>query len=238
MTTAVLVAAGSSARMGFDKLAARLNGRSVLATSVSRFLGHPAVDAVVVVAPDGRAAGLFAELKDLATPAAQLARLVSVPGGTRRQDSVTAGLAACPAGTDLVAVHDAARPLVAADDIAAALAAARRRGGAVLAAPVTDSLLRAAPATDDSESPPLAVEAVPRQQLWAAQTPQCFRLDALRRALAHCADQGLEVTDEVAAARAIDLPVAVVAASAPNFKLTTPADLELARALMAAGKSI
>lgn len=248
MQIAILVAAGSSQRMGFDKLAYFLEGKSVAARSTLAFLGHSQIDLVILVCSKEREQTLQRELATCLTkgpsPTEQeqqklLNKLHFTRGGKRRQDSVLAGLLACPKDTTLVAIHDAARPLISAADITQTLLAAKQTGAAVLASPVVDSLVRAQipqqNANEENSSTsqnPQAEEPVAREHLWATQTPQCFRHKELLAALQLCQQQEKQVTDEVSAAHLANIPVTLVPALAANFKLTRPEDMQLATLLL------
>lgn len=214
MFCAVIVAAGSSRRAGFDKLAALLDGVPVLRRSVDSFVAAGAAT-VVVVCPVSRweETGLAA--------AAFPVPVLRVDGGAERQDSVKRGLDALPAETRMVAVHDGARPLVTPEGIRACLAAAEETGAAACAHPVVDTLKRA---DDQACSLP---EPVSRENLWGMETPQIFDLSLLLRAYAHVAEKGLVVTDEVSAVESIGVPTRLVQVGA-NLKITLPGDLELA----------
>lgn len=216
---AILVAAGSSRRMGFDKLAAPLAGVPVLRRSLEAFLSASSISSVVVVAPEDR----FHELLGghFAKP------VTRVDGGANRQDSVQNGLAAVPSGTKVVAVHDGARPLITADAIDRCVAAAADSGAAALARPVTETLKRA-------DAAGLSRESVDRDLLWFMETPQCFQLPLILEAYAAVAREGLSVTDEVSALEAIGRPTLLVDAKSPNLKITHPSDLALAEALLRA----
>lgn len=216
---AILVAAGSSRRMGFDKLAAPLAGTPVLRRTLDAFLAAPEIDAIVVVSPADR----FEELLSGSFPKPVL----RVDGGLDRQDSVRNGLSAVPAECELVAVHDGARPLVSAADIAACIAAAREHRAAALARPVTETLKRA----DERNFVSAPVD---REHLWFMETPQVFHAPLLREACEAVLTRGLTATDEVSALEAIGIPTFLVASAAPNPKITHPADLTLAGALLRA----
>lgn len=223
---AVIVAGGSGSRMGFDKLAAPLGGQSVLALSVAAVASTPGCGAVVLVCrPERRE-----EYAALAGPVA--GGLLFADAGAERQDSVASGLARLAAlpGRDaarLAAIHDAARPLVPAEAILAVVAEAARSGAAALAAPVADTLMRAG--ADGG-----ALGPVPRENLWAMQTPQVFRLGLVTAALETARASGAAFTDDVSAVLAAGHPVRLVRNSAWNPKITYPPDLELAAALVAA----
>ena len=214
MFCAVIVAAGSSRRAGFDKLAALLDGVPVLRRSVDAFVEAGAA-AVVVVCPPSRW-----EETGLASAAFPIP-VLRVDGGAERQDSVAAGLAVLPEGTRMVAVHDGARPLVTPTGIRACLAAAEDTGAAACAHPIVDTLKRA-----DARGYSLP-EPVSREHLWGMETPQIFSLALLQRAYAHVAEQGLVVTDEVSAVESVGIPTRLVQVGA-NLKITLPGDLELA----------
>ena len=214
MFCAVIVAAGSSRRAGFDKLAAPLAGLPVLRRSVDAFIAAGAA-AVVVVCPQSR-------WEETGLAAAEFPVPVSrVDGGVERQDSVAAGLAALPAGTRMVAVHDGARPLITPQGIQACLAAAGSTGAAACAHPVVDTLKRA-----DADGCALP-EKVSRENLWGMETPQIFRLDLLRQAYDYVKAHQLVVTDEVSAVEALGVATRLVQGGA-NLKITLPGDLELA----------
>ena len=214
MFCAVIVAAGSSRRAGFDKLAAPLAGVPVLRRSVDAFVAAGAA-AVVVVCPESRWVETGLAAADFPVPVSR------VDGGAERQDSVAAGLAALPAGTRMVAVHDGARPLITPQGIAACLAAAEETGAATCAHPVVDTLKRA-----DAAGKSLP-EKVSREHLWGMETPQIFRLELLLQAYQYVKENALVVTDEVSAVETLGVPTRLVQGGA-NLKITLPGDLELA----------
>ncbi|HZQ35726.1 MAG TPA: 2-C-methyl-D-erythritol 4-phosphate cytidylyltransferase [Dehalococcoidia bacterium] len=216
----VIVGAGSSTRMGgIDKVFAPLAGLPLVAHALLAATRCREVQYIVLVVAGDRLAEVRTSL-----PAAALGKLVAVvAGGARRQDSVVAGLAALPE-TGYVAIHDAARPIVTSDLFSAGFAAARETGAAIAAVPVVDTLKRAA--LDGT-----IVETVPRERLWAVQTPQVFRSGLL--IAAHRAAAG-DVTDDAMLVEALGHPVHVFAGSPANLKVTTPDDLVVAEALIAA----
>jgi 2-C-methyl-D-erythritol 4-phosphate cytidylyltransferase len=138
---------------------------------------------------------------------------------------VANGLAAIPAGTLLVAIHDAARPLVHPDDIGRCVAAAHECGAATLARRLVETVKR-------SDALDFCLESVSREHLWAMETPQVFAVEPLREACAAVASHNLTVTDEVSAAQAIGLRIKFIESRHPNLKITNPADLALAEALL------
>jgi 2-C-methyl-D-erythritol 4-phosphate cytidylyltransferase len=150
-----------------------------------------------------------------------------VNGGAERQDSVWNGLEAVSPGTEIVAIQDGARPCTSGALIADTIAAARETGAAVAAAAVTDTI-------KESSDGRFAERTLDRSRLWAVQTPQTFRLEVIRRALAEVRRRGLHVTDDTAACELIGQPVRLVARPEPNPKVTRPEDLPAIAALLAA----
>lgn len=211
---AIIVAAGSSRRMGFDKLAADLLGRSVLCRSVDAFMATPEISRVIIVTTPERFASLG---EDFPKP------LVRADGGTERQHSVENGLALV--SEEFVAVHDGARPLVPPDSITACIQAALEFRAAALARRATETLKR-------SDADDFSRESVSRENLWFMETPQIFETSLLRFAYADVRTRGLVVTDEVSAVEALGIPTKLVVSPTPNPKITVPADIGLAAALL------
>jgi 2-C-methyl-D-erythritol 4-phosphate cytidylyltransferase len=221
MLTAIIVAGGSSQRMGFDKLLVPLDGKPVVAHSIAAFEQTESVTEIILV---GRAERLAEYEKIAETHGFQKISAV-IPGGARRQDSVRLGLEQLAAATEFVAVHDAARPLVRPDLVERIFQLARTDGGAASAAPVIDTLKR----VDDNH---VVTEAVERANLFAIQTPQIFRRDLLMQAYNAIFEAGVEVTDEISAVERIRGKVILVPNEEPNFKITFPADLPLAEFIL------
>lgn len=216
-TAAIIVAAGRGTRAGgtIPKQFQPLLGKSVLQRSADAFLAHPDIGAlVIVIHPDD--AALFAK----ACPGLEQ-RASLTTGADSRDGSVRAGLGALPAGCDRVLIHDGARPLLSAGLIDRVLAALDTHDGAAPALTVTDALWRG---TDGR-----VTGAQPRDGLYRAQTPQGFRLDAIRAA--HAAHPG-GAADDVEVALAAGLDVAVVEGEEQNIKLTHPQDFDRAARLL------
>ena len=210
-TTAILVAAGASRRMGFDKLSYRLpDGRTVLETSCAALAAHPAVRQVVLVAGANRP-----ECERIAAACPKPCCVVD--GGETRADSVRNGLAAAEGA--LVAIHDAARPFVSRAVITAALEAAARTGAAAPAVPVKDTIKVAQGGR--------VVSTPDRAMLYAVQTPQCFSREKYRQALACVTgEQARQVTDDCSLFELAGMPVELTAGDYGNYKITTPDDLK------------
>ena len=144
-------------------------------------------------------------------------------GGRERSDSVRAGLAVVPADAEVIAVHDGARPLFGRHVFLECLAALDGADGAVPATAVVDTLKRA-------DGGGRIVHTVDRRELWAVQTPQLFRAAALRAAYARADVSGS--TDDASVLEKAGSSVVVVPSTPANVKITTPADLPLAGALL------
>ena len=217
MLTAILVAAGDSRRVGFDKLFATIAGRPVIAHTIDAFERADCVAEIIVVARKDRLDEFKAIVRD-----GNFKKVRSIiPGGKHRQDSVRAGLDHLEAGAKYVAVHDAARPLITTKQIERVFEQCRTHGAAALAEPVNDTLKRA----DDDL---VVASSVDRDQLYAMQTPQVFERQLIKDAYRAVYGQNLSVTDEVSAVERLGRKVVLVLNEDFNFKITYPQDLALA----------
>lgn len=225
MNVAILVAAGRGARMGRDKLFLTVANKPVIAHTWARFEEARSIDEIVVVVR----AGMEKKFAELAKKYKFRKKFQIVTGGAERQDSVWNGLAAVPPKAAIVAIHDAARPCVNKDLIAATVKYAEERGAAVAAHPVTDTI-------KESVDGRLIRKTLDRSQLWAVETPQTFRLDVIRRAIAEARAKKLLFTDDTAACELIGQPVRLVSSIAPNPKVTVPGDLAIVEALLKSKK--
>jgi 2-C-methyl-D-erythritol 4-phosphate cytidylyltransferase len=222
-TVALVLAAGRGERLGhpLPKGFVPLAGRPLLWHALAAMEAVAEIDRVVPVIP----AGALGRYRTAIAGAPGLRKLAEpVVGGRERQDSLRAGVAALPPGTTLVAVHDAARPCVRPDAVRRVIAAARAEGAAILAVPVRDTIKRVVAG--------LVVETPPRAECWAAQTPQVFRVEILRAALAKAEAEGLLGTDDAQLVEALGVAVRVVPGDADNLKITGPEDLAQAEWLL------
>ena len=219
MLTAIIVAAGSSKRAGFDKLVAKIAGRSVIQHTLAAFEKATCVNDVLVVSRETVAMRHFIVKTNLR----KVRRVVR--GGTRRQDSVQAGLNALDDEVEFVAVHDAARPLITPREIERVFSAARKHGAAALAAPITDTLKLA----DGNQ---MVSGSIDREHIFAMQTPQIFRRELLSEAYQQVKKDSLTVTDEVSAIEHVGGRIVVVPLEDHNFKITYASDLTLAEAIL------
>ncbi len=209
MFSVIIVAAGNSQRMGFDKLLAPLMGKPVLAHSVEIFLQSPFVTEVILVSTQTRLDALSITNNKL--------KLTS--GGQNRHDSVTKGIAAVSPDSSFIAVHDGARPYITQEQIRCTLLAAQKYGAAASATRITDTVKRSNPDN-------FATESISRDNLWAMETPQIFSASLLKEAYLHVSKSGTLVTDEVSALELIGTPTFLVENLTPNLKITYPQDLD------------
>jgi 2-C-methyl-D-erythritol 4-phosphate cytidylyltransferase/2-C-methyl-D-erythritol 2,4-cyclodiphosphate synthase len=217
--TAIIAAGGAGLRLGagVPKQLLELGGVSILQRSVAAFGCHAEVDAIVVALPPELAAAPPIE------PGDGWELKVAV-GGARRQDSVANAFNVMDPRTSVVLIHDAARPMVTGEVISRTIRAAAEHGAAIAAQPVSDTVKRV---RRDGEQVAV-VETIPRESIFLAQTPQGFRVDVLREAIA-LGQAGVEATDEAALAERAGYTVQVVEATARNLKITTADDLAEAR---------
>jgi 2-C-methyl-D-erythritol 4-phosphate cytidylyltransferase len=232
--SAIIVAAGSGTRLGFEvpKAFVDLGGRSLLSYSLRTIAAVAAIEEAVIALPAGMDSRARADIK-----AAGLEIPVKLTqGGAERQDSVRIALELTSSEAELVVVHDAARPFATPTMFEAALASAARSGGAIVATPLADTLKRVDTddAIDDDDGAGdraparIIVATVARAGLWQAQTPQAFRRDLLIRAHRRAVLEEIAATDDAHLVELLGAKVEIVEGSALNFKITTAADLHLA----------
>jgi 2-C-methyl-D-erythritol 4-phosphate cytidylyltransferase len=216
----VVPAGGSGRRMGgAHKPFLALAGEPLLLHALRPFLAIAAIEWVVIA--------LAAE--DAASPPPWLTgldeRIRLVAGGSERGESVRNALLEVPAAADVILIHDAARPLVTRSVIEHALASAARGLNAVVAVPVTDTIKQ----VDEGGR---IVATLDRRTLWAAQTPQAFPRATIADAYARAAREGITATDDAALVARYGGTVVVIEGEPENIKITTPADLDVAEALL------
>ena len=217
MLSAIIVAAGSSQRMGLDKLFALLGGRPVVAHTLAAFERTDCVDEIILVGRAERLGELQqlvrfmeANKSDTSLPAARNGRIPSAPAlNSSRSEG------------RYVAVHDAARPLITPNQIERVFEVAQQHGAAALAEAITDTLKRA-----DKDG--VICGGVDREGLYAMQTPQIFSRDLLLEAYDAVAASKLSITDEVSAVEHLGRKVVLVPNEEINFKITSARDLKLA----------
>jgi 2-C-methyl-D-erythritol 4-phosphate cytidylyltransferase / 2-C-methyl-D-erythritol 2,4-cyclodiphosphate synthase len=225
---AILLAGGSGRRMGEstqDKILIEIGGCSVFAHGLRAFARSATQDALVVVCRDNLQRR---ELKGIVDRERIALPVFFTLGGAERRDSVRKGLDLLPSGVEWVTIHDCARPAVAVASLKAVRKTLLETGAPVALAHRVSDTIRRFPC--DPSHAPARGALLPREQLWAMETPQAFPRDLIERAHATL-DQ--PVTDDLAAVEAMGEPVLLVESLFPNPKLTRPADLSLLQTLLA-----
>lgn len=218
---AVLLAAGSGTRMvavcGKAKQFLEWRGEPLYMASARTVAACPWVRGLVFVFPENH---LEVEKQRLEAVAGSLGLpWRCVAGGWRRQDSVRNALQALPETCETVLVHDTARPFVTADLVVRVLTGLAATPGVVPGMPVTDTVKLVERG--------IVRETLPREALYAVQTPQGFRTASLRAAHERAEAEGWDVTDDAALLERCNVPVAVVLGEAANRKITNPEDMDM-----------
>ena len=219
--SAVIVAAGSSQRMGTDKLMAKLGCMPVLARTLLAFQNCEVVDEIILVTR----MELVMELADLCKKYGIDKASKVIRGGNTRTESALAGVSEVKPGAKLIAIHDGARPFVTDELIRATVMAADRHMAAVPAIYSTDSLK----AVDENG---FVTGPIDRDRTARVQTPQVFHADLIKGALSKAANDGLTLTDDCAAIEIMGVYAVTVPGDEDNIKLTRPRDLQLAEVIL------
>ncbi len=218
MVSAIIVAAGSSRRMGFDKLFAKLDGKPVLWHSIQAFSETKEVDEILIVTREDQM-----DLVEHLVATERMEKVTKViSGGAERHISVWNGLQAVDSkDSAFIAIHDGARPLVTPKLIKACIDLAETHGAACCASQIPDTVKRASVEQ-------MVTESVERTGLWAMQTPQVFSSGLILQAYAALMAKHEMVTDEVSAVQKLGKKIALLKNDDWNMKITFPHDLELA----------
>lgn len=223
MTTAIIVAAGKSERMGtgMDKAFLSLGSKPIVAWSLLAVQTCIDIDSIILVVRKDQLLAAKSVIHMFG-----ISKLFAiVAGGGKRQDSVMAGMAAMDPDTRMVVVHDSARPCVTPDLISETVKYAKRHGSAIAASRIWDTVKYV-------EKGNTVDHTLDRTKLWAVQTPQAFTADLLKRAYKAVVEQNVTVTDEAGAVELIGEPVRLVECVRPNIKITTVEDMPLAAVAM------
>lgn len=225
---AVVPAGGIGKRMGdgAPKQFRMLDAVPLMLHALRVFDRTPGVTEVILVVPKEEQARALTEVVERYGVKKVLK---VVPGGATRQESVSHGLNEVGEDVEIVVVQDAVRPFVTADLIERSIAAARTHGGAIVAVPMKDT-----PKQVDGDG--LIQRTLDRTHLWLAQTPQTFRRDMIVDAYRMASLAHVHVTDDAALVERLGHKVAIVQGSWDNIKITTPEDMILAEAILAARK--
>ena len=218
--SAVIVAGGSGARFGGDKMMVPLAGAPVLAHTLRAFQASPMIDEIILVAREPALAAVATLCQEHGISKTALV----VAGGEERIHSCYAGVMSTSEKAGIIAIHDGARPLVTEKIIEDAVWAAYRQLAAAPAIPLRDTIKRAENG--------VVTETPERAGLFAVQTPQCFRAELIRAALQDAVENAPGITDDCMAVERIGGKIFLTEGSEENIKITTPLDLELAELIL------
>jgi len=227
-SVALIPAAGVGKRMGatLNKQYLLLNGLPIVARTIAVFEQSPLIDAIYLIIPEEEIPYCQEHVVD-ACGFRKIAAIV--PGGRERQNSVINGLRAMRgdvSDSDVVLIHDGVRPLVTETMLSDSITAARTQDGAVVAVPVKDTIKIACNGIIQSTPP--------RESLWQAQTPQAFRFDKIFKAHLTAEADGFLATDDASLLERDGGALRIIPGDYRNIKITTPEDLTLAVAFLAA----
>ena len=220
--TAVILAAGLGKRMqaGHNKQFIEICGQSVLTHTLTVFAQIPEIAKIVLVVRAGEEDTCRNMIPEIAEN-----KTVLAIGGKERQDSVHNGIRAITWACEYILIHDGARPLITEEVIRRTLLAAQNSGAAICAVPVKDTIKQA-----DSDGNVLAT--IPRESLWAVQTPQVFRADLIRRAYENAYVHNHYGTDDASLVEYLGEKIKIVTGDYENIKITTPEDIPTAEQIL------
>ncbi len=220
---ALIPAAGTGSRIGAKtkKQYLRIGPRPILFYTLVPFERSPLISEIILAVPEEDLTFVAAEIVDR-FGFKKIRKIVA--GGKERQDSVRAAFEAVEGNPDLVMVHDGVRPFVSEEILEKAAAVAFEKGASVVGTPASATIKRVRNGQVE--------KTLTRQELWEIQTPQTFRTDWFRQAVAKAAADGFSATDDAALLEHAGFPVYLVPGSASNMKITRPEDLELAACLL------
>jgi 2-C-methyl-D-erythritol 4-phosphate cytidylyltransferase len=227
-TVAIVPAAGSGNRMGRDvsKQYLSLGGTPLLVHTLKVFEKSPLVDAILVVVPPQD----IEFVRNTVLAPWDMKKVAGViPGGKERQDSVRAGIEALDPDAGVVIIHDAVRPFITFEMISQCIRAAREEGAVTVGVPLKDTVKEVAP---DGR----VMRTCDRSLLWLTQTPQAFRRDIIENAHRAAVRDGFSGTDDTALVERLGIAVRMIRGDYSNIKITTPEDLVIAEALLAASR--
>lgn len=219
--SAVIVAAGTAQRMGSDKAVMNLGNMPVIARTLLAFQNSPYVDEIIVVTR----MDLIVDIADICKRYGISKASKVCCGGKSRMESALAGVSEVKSGAELIAIHDGARPLVSQDVIERTVYAAKDNLAAAPAVASTDTLK----ATDENG---FVTGTVDRESVLRVQTPQIFHADIIKGALSKAVKDGLALTDDCSAVEIMGVRTKIVEGDIENIKLTSPADIHLAAAIL------
>ncbi len=218
--SAVIVAAGSSRRMGgINKLLLTLGGKAVLNRTVEAFEKSDDINEIIIAARED-------DISEFSALLAGYKKIKCiVPGGETRQKSVAAAVAMCSEQSVMLAIHDGARPLVSQDVISRTVDAAFSFGAAACGVRVKDTVK----VTDENS---FITDTPDRSTLWAVHTPQCFDKKLYERCVESLGEKAKDMTDDCRLVEICGGTVKMVEGSYSNIKITTAEDISMAESLL------
>lgn len=223
-TIALITAAGKGQRMQSDtpKQYLCLGDKPILYHTLKVFEECPAVDGIYLIVPQDQ---MTMVQKDIVEKYDLKKVLKLVRGGKLRQQSVWNGLQAIRSGCSIVVVHDGVRPFISGRLIEKSIEEAQKNGAAVVGLNVKDTVKRIGKGKK--------IQTLPREEIWLAQTPQSFRFPLLMKAYQKANQENIASTDDASLVENLDHPITMIQGDYANIKITTPEDLNLARAFFA-----
>ena len=220
-TSAVIVCAGNSTRMGgINKILLPLGNHLVIGNTMLAFQKCESIKEIIIVARESDIPAIRKEAENIG-----ITKLKEcTTGGNTRQESVINGIKKISKDSQLVAIHDGARPLVKPEHIEKAIRDAKVFGGATLGVPVKDTIKT----VDDG----IITDTPPRKSLYITQTPQIFKRDLYFEGIDFALEHGLDFTDDCQLVEAIGGKVYMTAGDYTNIKITTPEDIKIAETLL------
>jgi len=221
MTTAIIPAAGKGIRIGGKvcKQYLFIGDHPILTRTLLAFDSCEGINRILLVV--SREESDFCKNRIL-DPLGLKKRVKVVFGGATRQESVYNGLLSVDNKDAIVVIHDGVRPFIKHDQITAVIHGAKECGACIIGMPAADTLKQI------SQSGYIK-ETLEREKIWLAQTPQAFRYDLIRKAHEQAREEGFSGTDDAILVERMDETIKIIKGSRINFKITTQADLDLAR---------
>lgn len=215
----IVPAAGNSTRMeGLDKILVELDGMPILAHTLKRLNHSDLIHEIILVTRENLIVDLGKLCKEY-----QIDKVTKIiVGGAERSESVLAGVNEAREDADIIGIHDGARPFVSETVLETVISEGKRTGAAAPAVAVTDTIKRARDGIVD--------KTLPRDQLWAVQTPQVFDASLIKTALVEA--KNTAITDDCSAVERLGMKVTLTKGAYENIKITTPLDLALANAIL------
>ena len=224
MVSAIIVAAGQGTRMQGQprKQYLSLGGIPILARTLAIFDKCDRIKQIILVIPQDDFD--FCQ-KNIVEPAGLTRKIIKVPGGAHRQESVYNGLKKVDPDCRIVVIHDGVRPFVQHEQLIECIDGAREAGACIMGVPAYETLKQA----DASDH---IIRTLKRDDVWLAQTPQAFRHDLIRRAHDRAQMEGYFATDDACLVEKLGATVKIISGSRNNIKITIKEDLEMAQSIL------